>query len=135
MKNIRVSRLSLVLAVMLWLSSCSQQPRLSAPESAPPSSISASRYAPIEQHFDLIAYSSDFERVNSSMMEVLQMCESEDASAKLYKTVGDTRMLFLDSTVRFYMELLKETKKFEDKINDVDYNPEGKIISMTLIRE
>jgi len=63
------------------------------------------------------------------------MCESGETSVLLYKVVADTRMLFLDSTVRFYMELLKETKKFEDKINDVDYNDEGKITSMTLLRE
>jgi len=93
------------------------------------------RSGPQNAHFRIIASSDDPEEVNSKMMEVLEMCESEETTIKVYQTGADSLVLLLDTSIRQYMMSLEETRIYKDKIKSVQYNDEGKITFFMMLRE
>ncbi|MFC2129507.1 hypothetical protein ACFLQX_01870 [Bacteroidota bacterium] len=107
-----------------------------SPAAAPPPTYmampSASRYAPIENHFKIIAGSEDYEEVLNSVNEVLEMCESNETHVFVYNT--DFEELVVDTTIRVYMEFINDAQLYEDEIGHATYNYDGKITSLEMIR-
>jgi len=106
-------------------------PRPSA--AAAPSMPSASRYAPVENHFKIIASSTDIEEISSSTMQVLEMCESGEIPVMLMIKLPEPELLYVG--IREYMLILTEDKIYEDRIDYIEYSDEGKIIEMNIVRE
>ncbi len=71
----------------------------------------------------------------SMMEEVLELCESGESSVRLYKNIAETRVLYMDTTVRAYMDFLREIGSYQERIDAVEYNVDGKISSIYQIRE
>ncbi|MFC2129506.1 hypothetical protein ACFLQX_01865 [Bacteroidota bacterium] len=104
----------------------------------PPSAATApatSRYAPIEKQFRLITSSDGGAEEILGTMKVLEKCESDAIPVFVYSETDGTRELILNVSIREYIRNLAELRVYEDRIDQIDYNDEGQIIEMILIRE
>ena len=98
-------------------------------------SSAASRFGPLEGRFYIIASSVDPEEINSTMIEVLDMCESGETPLIIYQYEDETKAVILNASIREYMEILNETELYEDDIDELTYNDDGKIMFIELMRE
>jgi len=135
MKTKNILILSLSIISVIWISGCESKARMTSPRMSAPPSISVSRYAHIEEKFENIAESIDPEEVIDNVQQVLEMCESGNASMMVYKEIAETRFLYLDSSIRYYMDILPEMDSYKERIDQVDYNEDGKITRIIQTRE
>ena len=90
-------------------------------------STQTSRNEPIENHLKGIAGSEDGEVVFSHMMDLLEMCESDQTTVKIVDVNAPEDAQVITSTIREYISTLREEKVYPHKIKAVSYNDEGKI--------
>jgi hypothetical protein len=135
MKNTSKLLLPIIVFGVLWIYSCGSPARKAAPSMSAPSSVSVSRYAHIDEKFEMIAESIDPGVQVSMMEEVLEMCESGESSVRVYKNISETRILYMDTTVRAYMDFLREIGSYQERIDALEYNVDGKIMTFYQIRD
>jgi len=98
-------------------------------------STETSRNEPIRRHLELIASSEDQEEVLNHMMEMLEMCESEQTTVKVFDAALEEEEQVSTFTIRDYINLLRKNKDYSDRIKAVSYNDEGLITLLFMIRE
>lgn len=89
------------------------------------------------QQFDSIARESDdLNLVNKRIEKVLTLFASQDASVLIIiHRQDDTVDYDRPSTIRNYLEYLKDQKKSPNAVESVEYDDNGKIIQLTLIKK
>jgi hypothetical protein len=93
------------------------------------------RYAPIENHFRAIAGAPDFNTANERISQALQLFATPDVPVLIIiSQTGGFNDYDRPTTIRKYMDYLKDQKVYGNRIEQVKYDANGKIIELELIK-
>jgi hypothetical protein len=95
----------------------------------------AARYAPIENHFRAIAGAPDFNAANERIVQALQMFASPDVPVLIIiSQAGGFNDYDRPTTIRKYLDYLKDQKVYNNRVEQVKYDTNGKITELELIK-
>ena len=90
----------------------------------------------LQSFFQQIAGASSVEAANQSISEALKMFSSPEAPLLIViKKTGDIKDYDKPTTIKKYLEYLKDQKKSANKIDSMVFDDNGKIKEITLITE
>lgn len=90
----------------------------------------------VDEYFNLIATSSNLATTNRYIEEALQLFSSDDAPVLIIiSRSGDIVDYDRPTTIRKYLEYLKDQKVVRNKIDNVVYDANGKISELELIKK
>ncbi len=93
----------------------------------------ASKIAPIQQALINIASAPNLREANNMITETLTLFESNNVPVLiLINQEGDTKDYDRPTTIQKYLELLKDQKRYNNDVENIRYNPAGKIIELEL---
>ena len=144
MLKIKPLVISAVLIVALCFSACNRKvysgagkasapPLPPAPKmiiSSPTTIEGSSRYAVLDQLFQTMADSSSHEEIITSMMELMEMCESGEVPVTIFETSDSLTTHVSSISIRHYLQRLQDTRQYLEQIENIWYNEEGKIDSI-----
>ncbi len=95
----------------------------------------AARYAPIDNHFRAIAGAPDFNAANERIAQALQMFASPDVPVLIIiSQAGGFNDYDRPTTIRKYLDYLKDQKVYNNRVEQVKYDDNGKITELELIK-
>lgn len=96
----------------------------------------AARYAPIENHFIAVAGAPDFNSSNERIAQALQLFATPDVPVLIIiSQAGGFNDYDRPTTIRKYLDYLKDQKVYSNRIEQVKYDANGKIIELELIKK
>lgn len=96
----------------------------------------AARFAPIENHFKAIAGAPDFNTANDRIAKALTLFATPDVPVLIIiSQAGGFNDYDRPTTIRKYLDYLKDQKVFDSRIEQVKYNANDKIIELELIKK
>ncbi len=91
------------------------------------------RYAVMENYFQNIADLEDLSEAMDNINEVLMRCVSPEVLVLIYSNEEmDTPAI--ENTIRNYMDMLLESRVFEERINEITYDTRGNITSFSMVK-
>lgn len=93
----------------------------------------ASQFSPLQNAMIGIAAASNLREANLRISQALEMFASPDVPVLiLISQEGDIKDYDRPTTIRQYLELLKDQKRYNNDIENVEYNAAGKITELEL---
>ncbi len=90
-------------------------------------------YTKLNQYFDAIANSGNATAANSSIQEALSLFKSDDTPVLIVISgTGDQKDYDRPTTIRNYLNYLKDQKKNSNKIENLQFDDSGKITEVEL---
>jgi hypothetical protein len=97
---------------------------------------SAAKYATIENHFLSIAASPNMAVANEKINQALQLFATPDAPVLIIiSQAGGFNDYDRPTTIRRYLDYLKDQKVFNNRIEQVKYDANGKITEIEMIKK
>lgn len=97
---------------------------------------SAAKYASIENHFLSIAASPNMAVANEKINQALQLFATPDAPVLIIiSQAGGFNDYDRPTTIRRYLDYLKDQKVFNNRIEQVKYDANGKITEIEMIKK
>lgn len=97
---------------------------------------SAAKYAAIENHFLSIAASPNMAVANEKINQALQLFATPDAPVLIIiSQAGGFNDYDRPTTIRRYLDYLKDQKVFNNRIEQVKYDANGKITEIEMIKK
>lgn len=91
--------------------------------------------AKLEQYFSTIASSSNVASANRSISEALTLFASDETPVLIViSESGGTKDYDRPTTIKQYLEYLKDTRKNANRIGNIQYDNAGKITELELIK-
>ncbi len=96
----------------------------------------ATRYADVESALLSVAAAPDLATANAKINQALQLFATPDATVLvIVSQEGGYNDYDRPTTIRHYLEYLKDNKIYRNVVEQVKYNAEGKIIELELIKK
>jgi hypothetical protein len=94
------------------------------------------KYEKIDDYLDAVVNNKSLEMANSRINEALKFFASPDVPVLIiiYQE-GDTKDFDKPTTIKKYLEYLKDQGKNPNKVNNVQYNDNGKITELELLKK
>jgi len=98
--------------------------------------VAEQKYEKIDDYLDAIVNNKSLEMANSRINETLKFFASPDVPVLIiiYQE-GDTKDYDKPTTIKKYLEYLKDQGKNPNKVNNVQYNDNGKISELELLKK
>lgn len=94
------------------------------------------KFDKIEDYFDAIAGQKSLEMANTRINEALKFFASPDVPVLIIIFMeGDIKDYDRPTTIKKYLEYLKDQNKNMNKVHDIKYNENGKITELELIKQ